>query len=283
MRLFVPPSSARVTAIAVARQHPVLGGSALVALLVAVALITFLRMPFDSGAVQDPTISLDMVPSDNTYDDTTNTMTVVFNPNTDFCLASPTANPATHLHQGHLIIQNVEDLVGWQVRLNYDGGKMRPQSQNVTPFTDNTTTQGVGFTNLPIDQVSSLHRDITAAAAIPPQASGPQTALLGAVYNADANAAVSPDTPPKSTPDDTSYSAPNGGVLSQINLQVVGDQTGQTLFMDLDDKSPNPPGSAAVVFKGAGIDILQFAETDLGDGVHAEGAACPSITPRPTP
>jgi len=283
MRLFVPPSSARVTAIAVARQHPVLGGSALVALLLAVALITFLLRPFDSGAVQDPTISLDMVPSDNTYDDTTNTMTVVFNPNTDFCLASPTANPATHLHQGHLIIQNVEDLVGWQVRLNYDGGKMRPQSQNVTPFTDNTTTQGVGFTNLPIDQVSSLHRDLTAAAAIPPQAPGPQTALLGAVYNADANAAVSSDTPPKSTPDDTSYSAPNGGVLSQISLQVVSDQTGQTLYMDLSDDQPNPPGSVAVTFTGAGTETIALAETALGDGLHVEGGTCPPPTQPPTP
>src|SRR5947208_13230192 len=200
MRLFVPLSSARVTAIAVARQHPVLGGSALVALLLAVALITFLVRPFDSGAVQDPTISLDMVPSDNTYDDTTNTMTVDFNPNTDFCLASASANPATHLHQGHLIIQNVEDLVGWQVRLNYDGGKMRPQSQNVTPFTDNTTTQGVGFTNLPIDQVSSLHRDLTAAAAIPPEAPGPQTALLGGRRNTKKKTAMSSDRPHKGTP-----------------------------------------------------------------------------------
>ena len=284
MRLFVPLSSARVTAIAVARQHPVIGGSALVALLLAAALITFLLRPFDSGAVQNPTVSLDMVPGDNTYDETTNTMTVVFNPDTDFCLASSTANPATHLHQSHLIIQNVEDLVGWQIRLNYDGGKMRPLNQNVIPFDDNTKTQGVGFTNLPIDQVSSLHRDITAAAAIPPQASGPQTALLGAVYNADANAAVSPDTPPKSTPDDTSYSAPNGGVLSQINLQVVGDQTGQTLYVDLSDDQPNPPGSVAVTFTGAGTtDTIALAETALGDGLHVEGGTCPPPTEPPTP
>jgi hypothetical protein len=260
-----------------------LGGAALVASVLIAVLGAFLIGPFNSRAVQAPVMSLDMVPGDNTYDETTNTMTVAFNPNTDFCLASATANPATHLHQSHLIIQNVEDLVGWQVRLNYDGGKMRPLNQNATPFTDNTTAQGVGFTNLPIDLVASVHRDVTAAASIPPQASGPQTALLGATYNSDQNAPISPDTPAKSAPDDTSYSAPNGGVLSQINLQVVGNQSGQTLFMDLDDGSPNPPGSAAVVFKGAGIDTLQFAETDLGDGAHAEGAACPGITPRPTP
>ena len=283
MTLFSPFLSAQHAAIAVRRKHPVLGGAALAASVLIAALAAFLIGPFNSRAVQAPVMSLDMVPGDNTYDETTNTMTVAFNPNTDFCLASATANPVTHIHQSHLIMQNVEDLVGWQVRLNYDGGKMRPQNQNVTPFTDNNTAQGVGFTNLPIDLVASVHRDVTSAASIPPQASGPQTALLGATYNGDQNAPISPDTPAKSTPDDTSYSAPNGGVLSQINLQVVGDQTGQTLFMDLDDNSPNSAGSAAVVFKGAGIDTLQFAETDLGDGAHAEGAACPGITPRPTP
>ena len=42
----------------------------------------------DSRAVQAPVMSLDMIPGDNTYDDTTNTMTVAFNANTDFCLAA---------------------------------------------------------------------------------------------------------------------------------------------------------------------------------------------------
>jgi len=282
MTLFSPFLSAQHAAIAVCRRHPVLGGAALVASVLIAVLGAFLIGPFNSRAVQAPVMSLDMVPGGNTYDDTTNTMTVNFNPEADFCLASASANPATHIHQSHLIIQNVEDLIGWQVRLNYDGGKMRPLNQNVTPFLDNNTAQGLGFTNLPIDQVSSVHRDVIAAASIPPQAPGPQTALLGGVYAGDQYEAVSPDTPAKAIPDDTSYSAPNGGVLSQISLQVVGDQTGQTLFMDLDDDSPNPPGSALVVFSGTGT-TLALAETDLSDGAHAEGAACPGITPRPTP
>ena len=261
-----------------------LGGASLIASVLIAVLGAFLIGPFNSRAVQAPVMSLDMVPGDNTYDDTTNTMTVTFNPNTDFCLASATANPATHLHQSHLIIRNVEDLIGWQVRLNYDGGKMRSQSQNVAPFTDNNTLQSIGFTNLPIDAVSTLHRDITSAAAIPPALPGPQTALVGATYNGQAIAAVSPDTPAKSTPDDASYSAPTGGVLSQLNLQVVGDHTGQTLFMDLDDDNPNAPGSAVVVFVSAGTtNTIQLTETTLGDGLHVEGGTCPPPTPSPTP
>jgi len=248
-----------------------------------IALALFLHWN-GTSAVQAPVMSFDMVTIDNTYDDVTNTMTVNFNPSTDFCLASATANTATHLHAAHLIIQNVEDLVGWQARLNYIGDQMRPLAQNAAPFTDNNTLQNVGFTNLPIESVSAVHNSITDAASIPPGAPGPQTALIGATYNGTQTVEVSPDTPPKAPPDDTSYSAPSGGVLSQVTLQVVGNQTGNTLTVDLDDDAPNPPGSTAVVFVSAGTtNTIQLAETSLGDAQHVEGGACAAATPQPTP
>src|SRR5207247_10624800 len=56
----------------------------------------------------------------------------------------------THTHATHLVIKNVEDLIGWQVRLNYDGDRMRPLNQNTEPFVDNATFHSVGFANLPI-------------------------------------------------------------------------------------------------------------------------------------
>src|SRR2546428_1460030 len=74
-----------------------------------------------SEAVQGPVIALDMVASGNSYNDTTNTMTVGV---TDSCL---TAGPSvvTHTHPSHLVIKDVVDLVGWQARLNYIGDRMR--------------------------------------------------------------------------------------------------------------------------------------------------------------
>src|SRR5207247_9572133 len=50
------------------------------------------------------TISFDMDPTGNTYDDVTNTMTAGA---VDFCLSSATANASTHTHVAQLIIQNV--------------------------------------------------------------------------------------------------------------------------------------------------------------------------------
>ena len=163
--------------------------------------------------------------------------------------------------------------------MNYDGGKMRPASVNFTPFADSARGQNVSFTNLPID-ADGVHRDIVSAGAIPPAAPGPQTTLIGATYSGASTAPISPDTPPKAPPDDTSYSAPTGGILADINLQVLAGQANQGLLtMDLDDASPNPPGSKVIVFNGAGASDINLAESALFDGFHAEGTVCvPPVT-----
>src|SRR4029453_10231321 len=137
-------------------------------------------------------ISLDMVTTGNTYDDTTNSMSISA---VDSCLTSPTGNSATHNHTIHVVIQNVIDLIGWQVRLNYLGDQWRPDTVQFLPFTDNNTLQGVSFLNLPIDQGTSLHRNITSASNIPAAASGPQTAALGSSYLGSQNFAISPNAP----------------------------------------------------------------------------------------
>src|SRR5438132_2776743 len=249
--------------------------------LLAVAAFTacLLSGHLTSQAVQDPTISLDMDTNGTSYNDSTNMMTVG---NID--PTSSGSQNVTHIHQAHLVIKSVEDLVGWQVRLNYIGDRLRPQGQNITPFTDNNTLQNVGFTNLPIDQTTFVHRDATAAAGIPAappdNTNTAQTALIGATYNGTEDFAVSPDSPAKAVPDDSSYSAPTGGVLSQLNLQVVGNEcnTGP-MTMDLDDGSPNPPGSAVVVFNGVGTTTTNLAESALFDGTHSEtGGVCASPT-----
>ena len=208
----------------------------------------------------------------NSYSDATNTMTVG---TVDRCLTTIPGNNAAHNHTAQLVIQDVEDLIGWQARLNYDGGKMRPQSVNFAPFADNTTGQNVGFLNLPIDQSLGVHRDATSASSIPAAQAGSQTALVGATYNGAQNAAISPDTPPKVPPDDTSYNASTGGVLAAVTLRVEARQSGQSsLLVDLDDGSPNPPGSSVVLFNGSGTTTIDLPVGSLGDGAHGEGTVC---------
>jgi hypothetical protein len=227
-------------------------------------------------AVQNPSMALDWTTSDNTYADATNTMNVG---TIDNCLSSPApGDNNVHVHPAHLIIQNVEDLIGWQARFNYLGDQMRPTSVNFTPFTDTTTAQNISFLNLPIDSSTSVHRDVFSPTNIPPAAPGPQTALIGSTYLGAQTFPISPDTPAKSTPDDTSYRAPTGGVLATVNLQVMAGNAGNpSLFTNLDDGSPNFPDTRVVVFNGAGTTDINIPSSQLGDAYHGEGTACVAL------
>ena len=141
-------------------------------------------------AIQNPTMAFDVITTGNAYDDTTNTMSVGA---TDNCLttAGP-GNNSAHTHPIQLVIKSVEDLIGWQARVNYLGTQWRPSTVNFLPFTDNNTVQGVSFENLPIDQTTFVHRDLVTATSIPPSAAGPQTASFGASYLGAQSAAISP-------------------------------------------------------------------------------------------
>jgi hypothetical protein len=194
MRLSSLLELVRRIAIAVPLKRPLFGAVTLLAPAIVALMMALTAGPFSSSAVQNPSMSIDMVTDGNTYvpsvdqdangfpDPGTNHMTIG---TIDSCLttAAP-GNAASHNHTVHLLIRNVEDLVGWQVRFNYIGDQMRPASFDATPFTD-TGGQRVGFANLPID--AGVHRDVIPASNIPAApgdgAMTPQSALVGAVYN----------------------------------------------------------------------------------------------------
>src|SRR5262249_50703815 len=156
----------------------------------------------------------------------------------------------------------------YQARLNYIGDKLRPSVFNPTPFSDTLNGGSVGFINLPLD--TGVHRVVTPTAAIPVAPTDgtltPQTALVGGAYQGLQGFPGSPDTPAKAVPDDNSYAAPNGGILGSLTLQVLGNESGNQLFMNLDDQTPNAPGSRAVVFNGAGTTDINLAPSAMGDG-----------------
>jgi len=219
-------------------------------------------------------MSLDMITAGNSYDEASNTMSIGPIEN---CSASPApGNNDRHIHIVHIILQDAEDVVAWTARLNYDGSRMRPSSFNSAPFADGSRGQNVSFTNLPIDPATGVHRDLLTAGNIPPAAPEAQTAVFGAIYNGPQNAQVSPDTPPKIPPDDTSYAASGGGVLAALSLQVLPGQAGQSsLTIDLDDNNPNGPlGTELEIFNGTGQQTVPIAENALFDGYHAEGTTC---------
>src|SRR6266542_3381749 len=242
------------------------------------AIAVFLSGPLRTAAVQNPRLSLDMDPMGNGYDPASNTMTVS---GVDGCLVSSGGNSSTHTHTAHVVVENIEDLVGWQARLNYNGDNMRPTNIDFHPYLDATTEQQVSFLNLPKEVSTGRHRDVVSADTGITEP-GSKTRSFGSAYLGTQTAPISPDTPSKNPSDDSSYSALAGGVLATIDLEVMGDQTGRTLFMQLDDSNPTPPGSGVAVFDGTEGQAMELAESDLGSGYHAEGADGCSAVPTPT-
>src|SRR5437667_1455743 len=238
----------------------------LIAAIIASGVLLSLHLTRAQQVNANTTLALDMVTTGNDYCDgagttgdgvtpcpageSNNSMTVGA---VDSCFADAAGNNSQHTHLAHVIVQNVQDMIGWQVRLNYDGGKMRPNTVQFTPFSDSSTAQSISFVNLPIDSTSSIHRDLTSASNIPAGSPGPQTAAFGSAYLLAPTFALSPDTPPKSPADDTSYSAPSGGIVAALQYQVLAGQQGQNnLILDMDDDNPNSPGSGISYFDGSG-------------------------------
>src|SRR6266508_2607665 len=227
-------------------------------------------------AVQDPRVSVDMDTTGNSYSDPgaagDNSMTVGA---IDNCLTSIPGNNLQHNHLTHLIIQNVEDMIAWQARFNYLGDRMRVSAFNGAPFTDTLTTAQVGFLTLPLDPATNDHRGISPSQAIPPAAPGPQTALIGVNRFGADTAQISPDTPYINDEPTQTYNTTGGGILATVTLQVLAGNAGQaSLFMNVDDGSPNPPETNVTVFTGTGAQTLPIPVDRLGDGYHGEGATC---------
>src|SRR2546427_10604361 len=105
---------------------------------------------------------------------------------------------------------------------------------------------------------------------------------MGSVSLREQYAEISPDTPAKSPPDDSSYSAPTGGVVAAVKLEVEGDQSGRTLYMQLGDNNPYPPGSKLVTFTSGGYEEINFSQDSLTRGYHAECAPSRASVPTPT-
>src|SRR5437870_7217709 len=102
----------------------------------------------------DPNFTAPGIINDGCPTQGTNGMTVGTIQN---CLTTnPPGSAVTHTHTVQIIVQNVQDLIGWQARINYIGDQFRPSVVNYTPFTDNKTSQSISFVNLPLD--GTVHR-----------------------------------------------------------------------------------------------------------------------------
>src|SRR5439155_1252307 len=215
---------------------------------------------------------------------------------TENCFNDPSTTNTAHLigfgganttdPRFQVVVKTVEDMIGYQARINFDGTKLAmtaPTQVNDTPFTDGS--KAINFLNLPVDPPTLGHKSLFAA---PPDFSVPNTVLIGSAALSVDTAGTAPDTPPKPAQDQTinTYNTDSlgnridtgGGVLAQLQFVVRAGQVGQpSLFMNLDDGSPNAPGSKVTIFTPTGAQDILLTPGDLGDGFVGEGVPCVPI------
>ena len=170
--------------IVAALQHrAALSAAALTMAALVAVLVALVSGPLSSRAVQNPSISINMITTGNTYTPTadadsdgipdpgTNHMTL--GP-IDNCLTThpPGGRFYTRPHVPTLSSRTFEDLVGWSARFNYMGDQLHLVNFGPTPFDDTFTGRLVGFLNLPIDY-RVTHRGVSTSVSIPPACARP--------------------------------------------------------------------------------------------------------------
>src|SRR5436309_11011722 len=142
-----------------------------------------------------------------------------------------------------LIVQNVENMAGAQVRINYTGTNINaPGDVNPAPFVSVINAQAIGFVNLPFDAtVVSAHRGTTKAVTSDNTAG---TTLLFAGYTGDQSKSITADTPyindevTGNTGGIQTYDAPNGGVVMRFNFSLRSPSSGNpAVRLHLDDQT----------------------------------------------
>jgi len=277
------------------KERSILTALVLVLATTAVAGGLFFAGALTTQATQAPKMSLDMDPSGNGVSAGPNDINLMTVGAFDRCATenpgdiNPGPFPPAPTFSTHLIVEDVEDLVGWQARFNYDGTKVSLSSFNATPFVSSINTAGIGFTNLPFDLGGGVHRGVTSASGVFNPDTSSESAAIGASYLGNPTLPVSPDTPYISDEGTQTYDAPSGGVLAEVIWAIKPAADGDSsIKLDLDDDTPNAPGSQAVVFTGSGTNTINLAESALTDGFLGVNTTCvapalPTATATSTP
>lgn len=189
----------------------------------------------------------------------------------DFCIQVPAPGPQTI----DIVARNTLDLVGYDVRLNYDPSLAVIATVEPTPFLDPPSTV-VGFINLPVES-GDRRRGVIPA---------PNLETAGSVFFAttylggDRTAFASPDHPhAPSVAEPYAANDPDGVTLLRLSFDLDPASNGQIVPFDLTNQTQ--PGNDYIALDPATGDgeIVPVPEANLIDGAIAVNTACPAPPP----
>ncbi len=200
-----------------------------------------------------------------------------------------------------IVIKNADELLGADVRINFDPSLIQFVSADVAPFTAASsgtgfTGQQVGLINLPVEPFSGgTHRSAF------PVLNSDNTngaAFLAGVYlgpklfKFSSESGPSVDGATNSLPNRNAGQAPNGGVFVRINWDLQPASDGQDVLIDLTTSGPSFTGGGTIA-AGSGFttlvtespaptgtqEVVTIGSSDLFDGVVSVNKAIPDSCP----
>ena len=202
-----------------------------------------------------------------------------------------------------IIIQNAQEMVGGDIRINFDPSLIQFVSATITPFPGGGFTgQPVGLINLPVEPFSGgTHR--TAGPAFNGDNTNGAAFLAGTYLGGSREFDVSSESGPSvdaavnSLPGRNAGQAPNGGVFVRINWNLQAASSGQDILIDLTTAGSSFTGGGDITGGSDlvtltdevqnSIEVITPGNADLFDGVVSVNKAvpvpCPPATPAPAP
>jgi len=189
----------------------------------------------------------------------------------DFCIQVPAPGPQTI----DIVARNTLDLVGYDIRLNYDPSLAVIADAQHTPFLDPPSTV-VGFINLPVES-GDRRRGVIPANNLETAGS----AFFATTYLGGARTAFSsPDHPHEpSVAEPYAANDPDGVTLMRLSFDLDPVSNGRIVPFDLTNQTQ--PGNDYIALDPATGDgeIVPVPEANLIDGAIAVNTACPAPPP----
>ncbi len=173
-----------------------------------------------------------------------------------------------------IIIQDAQEMVGGDVRINFDPSLIQVFTTTITPFTAASsgtgfTGQTVGFINLPVEPFSGgTHRTATPGINVD-NTNG--AVFVAGTYQGSREFDVSSESGPtvdgatNSLPDRNAGQAPDGGVFVRIIWRLQPASDGQDVLIDLTTEGPSFTGGGPIT---VGSGFVTLTSEDPGGAVH---------------
>ncbi len=223
----------------------------------------------DIGSSNAPTSTGNTYVEDDNADlDPTDQLMSVFQPLTACVERTVTDfdDPSQFIVITDIIIENADEMVGADVRFNYDPTKISLLVASMTPFTGSILGDAVGLMNLPAPPYATLSTHATAAPATNIDNTNGAAFLSGTylgtrTFGQSTESGPTVDGATNTLPNRNAGHAPDGGVVFRLTWRLLAPSSGTDVLLDLTAAGSSFTGGGVVTGGSAFVTLTSETPT----------------------